>query len=154
MSSLKDYPAGRGVAQERYIKDTLVQFSEVRSFRQRLTLLQINAGFTLLPALPGVRWQLTDWVMIALGGNATSATSINIIGTSGAAAVQLAVAAVAGLTRSAVLRAGAANATVLADGASFLPMDVNTAITAITVGSALTVSTGIDIFADYMAVAG
>lgn len=154
MSSVKDYPAGRGAYQERYIKDVYVQFGEIRSQRSRVTLTQMNAGFTLLGALPNVRWQLTDWLMIANGGNATTGTSVNIVGTSAGSAVQLAVTAIAALTRSAVVRAGASNAVVLADGASFLPMDVNTPITVITVGTAMTVSTSFDIFFDYMAVLG
>lgn len=152
MSSLKDYPGGRGAIKETFIKDVFVQFNEVRSLRTRITLAQANAGVTLLAALPGVKWQLTDWVMIALGGNAATATSLNITGTSAGSAVQLAVTAIAALTRSAVVRAGASNAVVLADGASFLSMDVNTAITCASVGTMAT-STGFDIFIDYMAVA-
>lgn len=153
MSSVKDYPGGRGIAAERYISDVLVQFGEVRSLRLRTTLAQVNAGGNLLPALPGVKWQLTDFVMIALGGNAATATSLNIQGTSGAATVQLAVVAIAALTRSAVVRAGATNAVVLADGASFLPMDVNTAVRYQSVAATMATATGFDFFIDYMAIA-
>jgi hypothetical protein len=88
--------------------------------------------------------------MIALGGNAAGATSLNIAGTSSGSAVQLAVTAVAALTRSAIVRAGAANAVVLADGASFATMDVNTAITTISVGT-MTTSTGFDVTITYVA---
>lgn len=153
MSSVKDYPGGRGIAAERYIKDTLVQFNEVRSLRTRITLAQSNLGGDLLAALPGVKWQLIDFVMIALGGNAATATSLNIQGTSAASTVQLAVVAIAALTRSAIVRAGAANAVVLADGASFLAMDVNTAIRYQSVTGTMATATGFDIFIDYMAVA-
>lgn len=149
----RHYPEGRGAVVSRYIKDVLVEFNVAKRLRLRTTTAQINAGVTLLPALPGVKWQLLDWVMIALGGNAATATSIDVLGTSAAAAVHLAVTAIAALTRSAVVRAGAANAVVLADGASFAAMDVNTAITAITVGSALATATGIDFIIDYVAVA-
>lgn len=153
MGDLRHYPEGRGAQVSRYIKDVLVEFNVAKALRLRTTTAQINAGVTLLAALPGVKWQLLDWTMIALGGNAATATSINIIGTSAASAVQLAVTAIAALTRSAIVRAGASNAVVLADGASFAAMDVNTAITAITVGAALATATGIDLFVTYTAVA-
>lgn len=147
----RDYPAGRGAVQSRYIKDVLVEFGIAKMLRIRATLAQINAGITLLPALPSVRWRLLDWKKIAIGGNATTATSINIAGTSGGSAVQLGVTAIAALTRSAIVRAGGSNAVVLADGASFVQMDVNTAITAVTVGTAMTVATAFDFFLDYVA---
>jgi len=145
------YPQGKGMVAQRYINDVLVSFGIERKLRVRQTIAVVNAGFTLLTALPGVRWRLTDWAMIAIGGNVTSATSVNIIGTSGGSAVQLAVTAIAALTRSAVVRAGASNAVVLADGASFVQMDVNTAVTAITVGSAITVATHVDFLVSYVA---
>jgi len=152
MGDLRHYPEGRGAPQTRFIKDILVEFNVVKTLRTRITLAQANAGVTLLPALPGVKWQLLDWVMIALGGNAATATSLNIAGTSAASAVQLAVTAIAALTRSAVVRAGAANAVVLADGASFAALDVNTAVTCVSVGTMAT-ATGFDITIDYQAVA-
>ncbi len=147
----RTYPQGRGAVQERYIKDTLVTFGVAQAKRFRLTTAVVNAGSTLLAALPGVRWRLLDWTMIAIGGNAATATSINIIGTRAGSAVQLAVVAIAALTRSAVVRADMSNAVVLADGASFTQLDANKAVTAITVGSNLATATGIDIFLTYVA---
>lgn len=163
MSDTKSYPEGSGATKGRYITDsvrgtapTLVEFGVIKTSRQRLTVAQLNAAaplraYELLPALAGVRWRLIDWAMIAIGGAATTATSVNIIGTVAASAVQLAVTAVAALTRSALVRAGAANAVILADGASFTQMDVNTAITCITVGAAMTVLTSLDVILDYVA---
>lgn len=113
--------------------------------RTRVTLAQLNAGLTLLPALAGFNYRLYDFTMIAIGGAATTGTSVNIIGTRSAAPVQLGAVAVAALTQSALVRAGAANAVILADGASFTALDVNTAITIITVGSAMTVMTNLDV---------
>jgi hypothetical protein len=115
------------------------------SLRTRVTLAQLNAGLTLLPALVGLKYRIIDMKLIAVGGAATTGTSVNVIGTRAAAAVQLLVAAVAALTQSALLRAGAANAVILADGASFTQLDANTAITVITVGTAMTVMTAIDV---------
>jgi hypothetical protein len=113
--------------------------------RTRVTLAQLNAGYTLLAAIAGWKYRLIDAKLIAVGGAATTGTSVNIIGTRAAGAVNLLVAAVAALTQSAVARIGATNMVVLADGASFTPLDAGTAITIITVGTAMTVMTNIDV---------
>ena len=115
------------------------------SLRTRVTLAQLNAGFTLLAAIAAFSYRLIDVTLTAIGGAATTGTSVNVIGTRAAAPVQLLVAAVAALTQSALVRAGAANAVILADGASFAALDVNTPITVITVGAAMTVLTNLDV---------
>lgn len=127
-------------------------FSQTYTLRTRVTLAQLNAGFTLLAALPGFAYRLIDLMLTAIGGAATTGTSINVIGTRAAGAVQLGVAAIAGLTQSTILRlgtpfatAGTASIVVLADGASLTALDVNTPITVITVGSAMTVMTNVDV---------
>jgi hypothetical protein len=125
----------------------------VNQLRTRLTTAQVNAGGTLVAAVPGFQIQMVDCAMIAVGGAATSSTSINLAGTQASSTVQLIANAVAGLTQSTVLRAGAANSAVLADGASFAPNDVNTAITYAKVGSNLTVATAIDVLFSYRLVA-
>jgi len=145
------YPQGAQAPKSRTISNVFVDFGVAKFQRTRVTLAQLNAGFTLLPALPGVRWRMTDMAMIAIGGAATAGTSANIIGTRSAAAVQLLVTAIAALTRSALVRAGATNAVILADGASFTALDANTAITTITVGSAMTTMTHLDILLGYVA---
>lgn len=113
--------------------------------RTRVTLAQLNAGFTLLPAIAGRNYRLVDAKLTAVGGAATTGTSVNLIGTRAAAPVQLLVAAIAALTQSALVRIGAANAVILADGASFTSLDANMPITVITVGAAMTVMTNIDV---------
>lgn len=134
--------------ENRFVReDTLLAVG--KTLRTRVTLAQLNAGFTLLAAVPGFIYSLTDAKLIAIGGDATTGTSVNIIGTRAAAPVQLLVVAVAALTRSALVRHGAANAVILADGASFTPLDVNTPITVITVGSAMTVMTNLDVVIEY-----
>ena len=134
--------------ENRFVReDTLV--SSERTLRQRVTVAQLNAGFTLLPAVSGFIYSLIDATLIAIGGAATTGTSVNLQGTRSAGTVNLLVVAIAALTQSAVVRAGAANAVVLADGASFTPLDVNTPITIITVGSAMTVMTNLDVMIEY-----
>ena len=145
------YPQGTGAPKSRFVSGTLVDFGVAKSQRTRVTLAQMNAGFTLLPARVGVKWRVLDAVVIAIGGNATAGTSVNIIGTVAGSAVQILVAAIAALTRSALVRIGAANAVILADGASFTAMDANTAVTCITVGTAMTTSTAFDVLLTYVA---
>ena len=113
--------------------------------RTRVTLAELNAGKTLLPAVPGFKYRLIDAKLIAVGGAAAVGTSVNVIGTRAAAPVQLLVVLIAALTQSAVVRAGAANAAVLANGASFESLDANTGITVITVGTAMTTLTHLDV---------
>jgi hypothetical protein len=122
------------------------------TLRTRVTVAQLNAGLTLLAAIPGFAYRMIDCSLIAIGGAATTATSVNVIGTRAAAPVQLFVAAIARLVQSVRLvtgtpfaTAGAEAITTLADGASFTALDVNTPITVITVGSAMTVLTNLDV---------
>lgn len=157
-SDSRVYPVGATSAKARTINNTFVEFGFSKSQRTRVTLAQMNAGFTLLPALPGVKWRLLDAAVIAIGGAATTGTSVNIIGTRAAAAVQLFVVAVARLVQSAMVRtgtpfatAGAESITSLADGASYTALDTNTAVTVKTVGTAMTVATNFDVFLTYVA---
>lgn len=120
-----------------------------RSERFRVTAAQVNAGLTLVPAIAGYKPRLIDVALISVGGAAAGATTVDILATQSAASAKLLAAAVAGLTQSALLRAGAANATILADGASFIPNDVNTAITIGKTGASLTGSTNIDVLLTY-----
>jgi predicted RecA/RadA family phage recombinase len=113
--------------------------------RIRVTTAQVNAGFTLLPALAGVKYQLVDVALIAIGGGAATATTVDILATQSASGVKLLAAAVAGLTQNTLLRAGATNATILAAGASFVANDANTAITIGKTGSDLATATHIDV---------
>lgn len=124
--------------------------NSVRSIRRRVTTAEVNAGINLLPALPGFRYRVIDCRMIAIGGAATTATTIDLNGTQATASVKLVANAVAGLTQSALLRAGAANSAILADGASFAACDANTAIAVGRTGSNMTVATAIDVSVDYV----
>lgn len=119
------------------------------TLRKRLTIAQVNAGATLVPAYPGLKPRLVDSLVIAVGGAVTSTTTVDILATLSAASRKLVAHAQASLTQSAVLRAGGAGAAVLADGASFTQNDVNTAITAGVTGAAITVATNIDFEINY-----
>jgi len=119
------------------------------SLRRRCTIAELNAGVTLLVALPGFKYRIIDAAMIAIGGAVTSATTVDITGTLTTSRKLLAVA-IAALTQSAKVNAGAANATILADGASFTANDVNTAILGSVTGSAITVATAVDVFIEYV----
>ena len=150
----RHYPEGRAAAQSRYIRDVLVEFGVLKTLRQRVAiaaLLTTSTPFTAMPALPGVRWRLMDARLISIGGAVTTATSVNICGVVSAAVVELLVVAAAALTQSALVRAGAANAVILANGASFTQMDANTAVSFKAVGALVTVATHVDFSVDYVA---
>lgn len=124
-----------------------------KALRVRATTAEVNAGKVLLPALPGIKWKIHDAAMIAIGGAATGATSVDLLGTKGASASRPLVIAVAALTQSALVRMGATNAVILADGASFTAHDANTSIsvTKQSGGSNLATATHIDVFLLYIA---
>src|SRR4029077_15001057 len=116
-----------------------------RLLRVRSTVAAVNAGVTLLAAVPGKAYRLHDASLVAIGGAVTTATSVDIKATQATAAVSLVVGAQANLTQSTLIRAGATGGAILANGASFMANDVNTAITLITVGGGITVATHIDV---------
>lgn len=117
--------------------------------RIRATTAQVNAGLVLLPALAGVSYQVTDMALIAIGGAAATATTVDITATQSSSTVKLLAAAVAGLTQNTLLRAGATNATILAGGVSFVANDANTAISIGKTGSDLATATHIDVLISY-----
>lgn len=122
----------------------------VKHLRTRVTTAQVNAGFTLLPALPGLKYRLVDLSLIAIGGNASGATGVQVRGTQAASGAVLMDAKVAGLTANTLLRIGTAtNGLILAAGASFVANDANTAITIIKDGSDLATSTNVDVLLSY-----
>lgn len=124
----------------------------VQQTRQRFTIAQVNAGATILPARAGIKYQMVDCALISIGGAAATATTVDILGTQ-TTAVKLLAAAVAGLTQNTLLRAGATNATILADGASFVANDANTAVTIGKTGSNVATATHIDVLLTYKMIA-
>jgi len=122
---------------------------QVSSLRTRVAIADVNAGLTLLPAVAGRKYRLIDAQAIAVGGAVGATTTVDILGTQSSASVKLVSFAQANLTQSTVLRPGSTGVTVLADGASFVQNDVNTAITIGKTGSAATTATAIDIALSY-----
>lgn len=154
---IKDYPAGRSAIKPRYVNGVLMFDAGplvpgvTHTLRHRVTAAEVNAGHSILPAIPGFKYRIVDCKMIAIGGNAATATSVDLLATQGASAVRPLVAAIAALTRSAVARMGGSNMVVLADGASFNALDANTgiSITKQSGGSGLATATHIDLLLDY-----
>lgn len=158
MADTRMYPTGRSQTAARPIAGTQVDFGVLKHQRTRVTIAQINAGFTLLPAVPGVKWRVADLMMIAIGGAVTTATDVRLLGTRAAASAALGIAAVAGLTQSTVLRlgspfatAGTASIVALADGASHTQLDTNTAVTVGKTGGTGAGATHVDILLSYIA---
>lgn len=122
----------------------------VQNIRTRFTIAQINAGATLLAALPRHRYRMVACKAVAVGGAAGAVTTVDVLGTQSASGVKLAAFAQASLTQSTVLTAGSSGGTVLADGASFVACDTNTAITVGKTGSNVTTATHVDVIFDYV----
>jgi hypothetical protein len=123
----------------------------VHFLRKRVTAAEVNAGLSLVSA-PGLGYalRLVDVSLIAIGGAASGATTVDVLATLATASRKLLAAAIAGLTQSAVLRAGAANAAVLADGASYTANDENTALTIGKTGASLATATHVDVLLAYV----
>lgn len=142
-------PQGAGQRRSQYVNDVLVIDGEVKTVRQRFTIAQVNAGATLVAALPGVKYRMINGRMIAVGGAAAAHTTIDILGTQ-STSKKLVAFAVANTAQSAVLQPGVTGAAVLADGASFTENDANTAITVGKTGSNVTTATHIDVEFTYV----
>jgi len=125
----------------------------VKTVRMRVTAAEVNAGHTVLAAINGYRYRLVDAILIAVGGTTAGFTGLLVKGTQSASVVDLIDAKLAALARSAVARPGATNVNVLADGASFVLCDNNTAITVIKDGSNLTGATHIDVMLQFELIA-
>jgi len=117
----------------------------VQNIRTRFTIAQVNAGATILAAIAGHKYRLVSCTATAYGGAGGATTTVDVGGTQSASGVKLVAYAQASLTQSAVLKDGGTGAAVLADGASYVANDANTAVTIGKTGSSLTVATGVDI---------
>lgn len=107
---------------------TLTGYALQKRVRCTATLINATTGAELLPAVAGYAYRIIDFTLIAYGGAAATATSVDIIGTRSAATVRPAVVAVAALTQSAAVKPNSGNVTLLADGASNTALDANTAV--------------------------
>jgi len=132
------------------VQGCIVALGMVRSFRARFAIAAVNAGATVLAALANYKYRMTSCHAIAIGGAAAAVTTVDILGTQSAGSVKLVAFAQASLTRSTILTSGGSGAAVLADGASYVTNDVNTAITIGVTGSAITTATHIDVNINYV----
>ena len=122
----------------------------VHHVRSRFTIAEVNAGATILAAIPGRAYRVCDMALISVGGAAGAVTTVDILATQSTSSVKLLAAAQANLTQSALLRAGGTGGTILADGASFVANDANTAITIGKTGSSVTTATHIDVLLSFV----
>lgn len=123
---------------------------KVRNIRRRCTIAEVNAGVTILEAIRGQSYRLVRATAISVGGAAAAVTTVDVLATQATASVKLAAFAQASLTRSAELLSGGSGAAILADGASYVANDANTAITVGKTGSDVTTATHIDINISYV----
>ncbi len=120
----------------------------VRHIRRRFTVAELDAGATLVQKVPGLRYRMIDAQAIAIGGDVTTVTTIDIIGDVGGAR-KLVAFGVAALTEDDMVRVGEAGGVHLAAGASFTTNDAGDAILVGTTGAAITVATHVDISFTY-----
>jgi hypothetical protein len=138
------YPSGAGSTAQ---YDAMVRYAY-----RRFTTAEINAGATFVPAAEdGRKWRMVDCSLIAEGGAAATATSVDVYCVQGGSTVKLMDGRVAGLTQNTLLRAGTAtNGVILAAGASFAACDKNTPITVGKTGSNLATATHIHVLFTYV----
>lgn len=122
----------------------------VQTIRTRFTIAEVNAGATLLEAIPGYRYRMVNGAMIAVGGAAAAHTTIDIVGTASSSTRKLVAFAVAQTAENTLLQPGVTGAAILAAGASYTANDANTAITVGKTGNSITTATHIDIMFDYV----
>lgn len=122
--------------------------TSTHTIRKRFTIAEVNAGATLLAAIAGFKYRMIDVIGIAIGGAVGTLTTVDVLGTQ-TSGVKLAAFAQASLTQSTVLRPGVSGTTVLADGASFVANDVNTAVTIGKTGGTGDTATHVDIILTY-----
>jgi len=111
--------------------------SGVFNVRHRVTTAEMNAGHEILAALSGKKYRIIDCHVIAVGGAmaaTANATGVAIYGSQTTPQKLYEVLLAAGV-QSAICRPGTANTNILADGASFVQNDANTAITVKTVSA-------------------
>lgn len=121
---------------------------DVQTQRFRVAIADIIAGYTILAALSGFKYRMIDCLAIAIGGAAATVTTVDVKGTQ-SSVVKLFAFAQAQLTQSTVLRPGVTGCTVLADGASFVACDDNTAVTIGQTGSNIATATHVDFILSY-----
>jgi len=121
---------------------------DVQTQRFRVAIADIIAGYTILAALSGFKYRMIDCLAIAIGGAAGTVTTVDVLGTQ-SSSVKLFAFAQAQLTQSTVLRPGVAGCAVLANGASFVACDDNTAITVGQTGSDIDTATHVDLILTY-----
>lgn len=116
-----------------------------RTYMERLTTEQVNAGVLAVPRSPGRIYTVVDGWVRAIGGAAGANTSVDVTDdTTGTIAMSF---ARAGLSQNAVLRAGATNTTCT---------NLNTAlaqgegIKVANVGTAMTTATHLDVCISYL----
>jgi hypothetical protein len=122
----------------------------VLTIRKRFTIAEVNAGATIVPAVPGYKPRMVAAKAISVGGAAGAVTTVDILATASAASRKLVAFAQASLLQSAVLTDGGSGAAVLADGASYTVNDANTAVTIGKTGASVTTATHIDVVFNFV----
>lgn len=124
--------------------DSNLKIEPMHIAKVRATRAQVNADHVVLPGISGKKIKMHDYTLMAIGGNAETATSIKLTSKQGGSDVDLTTVLVAALTRGTAVKPNSANTTLLADGAAFNALDEGEGITIENVGSALATATHVD----------
>ncbi len=125
----------------------------IRCHRERVSAGDVNTGKDLLAGIAGYKYRIHDIAMVAIGGAASGADTVDITGVQGTSTVKLLAAAVAGLTEDALLRAGSTHGAILAAGASFVACDAAGKIAIAKTGGSLATATHVDVLITYELIA-
>jgi len=111
------------------------------------TTAQVNAGKVIVDGRKGLKIQIVGGHMTALGGNAATATSVDLKDTAGTAIVAVA-CAVGGLTQNAQLDFDAAANVTRTTYRT--PLTVDKSLQILVTGSNLATATSVDYYAEYV----
>ena len=133
-------------------KDGVIFNGGVNCVRKRFTTAQVNAGAPIVEGIEGKKLRLVDATLVAVGGgNASGATSVDIVSKQSDSTVKLVAGAVAGLEQNDYLNMfAAANVTLLDGGASLIANDAGEGISIAKTGSSLATVEHIDAIVSYV----
>ena len=143
--------AGKLVIQERR-QDVRVILDDdmVRYARLSVAVADLAAGQTIVAAVPGYRIRMVSCKAEATVADATTSTTVDVLGTQAAASVKLVAYTTTALDRALAVADGTSSGVVLNDGASYDANDAGTAIIADETGSATAGATAIVFYFSYV----
>lgn len=117
----------------------------------RITLAELNAGYTLVSAVTGKSIKVVNYYLRIIGGAATAATDVRIQDNNGTPVVVV-TAAVAALTENAEVNGRETIANVTKGAGWMSALTASKALQIVKTGSAMTTLTHVDVIVEYQIV--